>query len=96
LPRFKNALAKNRDSFRRLVRAQNAGLLPEAQLPWRLFYDDGEGPQPRQRREHDRRNQTPASLASDPETSARNHKRNVKRREQRKRARSRRRNTDSM
>ena len=96
LPRFKNALAKNRDSFRRLVRAENAGLLPEAQLPWRLFYDDGEGPQPRQRREHERRNRTPDTLATDTDIASRNHKRNVKRREQRKRARSRRRNTESI
>jgi len=96
LTRFRNSLSKNRDNFRRLVRAENSGLLPEVQLPWRLFYDDGEGPQPRQRCEHERRNNTPASLASDHETSSRNHKRNVKRREQRKRARSRRRNTESM
>ena len=95
LTRFKNSLSKGRDSFRRLVRAENAGLLPGVQLPWRLFYDDEEGPLPRQRREHERRNNTPASLVSDIETSSRNHKRNVKRREQRKRARSRRRNTES-
>ncbi len=96
LPRFRNALSKSRDNFRRLVRAENAGLRPEVQLPWRLFYDDGEGPQPRQRRESERRKRTPVAMTTDPETSARNHKRNVKRREQRKRARSRRRNTDSM
>ena len=95
LTRFKNSLSKNRDNFRRLVRAENAGLLPDTQLPWRLFYDDGEAPQPRQRRESARRSNTPAALTTESETSVRNHKRNVKRREQRKRARSRRRNTES-
>ena len=95
LVRFQNSLSKSRDNFSRLVRAENSGLLPEVQLPWRLFYVDGEGPQPRQRRDHDRRTNTPASLTSDLESSSRNHKRNVKRREQRKRARSRRRNTES-
>ena len=95
LVRFQNSLSKSRDNFRRLVRAENTGLLPEVQLPWRLFYDDGEGPQPRQRRDHDHRPTSPASFPSDPEASSRNHKRNVKRREQRKRARSRRRNTES-
>ena len=91
LPHFKNALEKNRDSFRRLVRALNTSLLKENQLPWRIFYDDGQGPDPRKSRRS-----KPESMVSDPDTAARNHKRNIKRREQRKRARSRRRNTDSM
>lgn len=50
LPHFKNALSKNRDNFRHLVRALNTGLLPDEQLPWRIFYDDGEGPTPRDSR----------------------------------------------
>lgn len=97
LPRFMNALAKNRDDFRRLVRALNTGLAPESQLPWRVFYDDGVGPQSRTNRSG-RRSSAPRSNASangnpapvDEAAAARNHKRNVKRREQRKRAKSRR------
>ena len=93
LPRFRNSLAKNRDEFRRLVRALNAGLLPNRQLPWRIFYDDGEAPQPRQRRQAEHRQQTPPELAATDAATERRHKRNVKRREQRKRAKSRRSNT---
>jgi len=96
LPRFLNALAKSRDDFRRMVRALNTGLTPETQLPWRIFYDDGEGPQPAVTRRRCHRNPTAATTTPpDPDKSARNHKRNVKRREQRKRARSNRRNTES-
>lgn len=97
LPHFRNALSKNRDNFRRLVRALNARLLAEEQLPWRIFYDDGEAPQPRIRRQS--RSARPQPDATSPEAAAtdqpasttteRKHKRNVKRREQRKRARSR-------
>lgn len=86
LPRLLNALAKNRDNFRRLVRALNYGLKPEKQLPWRVFYDDGESPQPMRRR-------NPAPVSDALSEESRRHKRNVKRREQRKRAKSRRRNT---
>lgn len=93
LPRFMNALAKNRDEFRRLVRALNAGLLEEQQLPWRIFYDDGQGPTPHQRRTRQHRQQTPDALAPASSATERNHRRNVKRREQRKRSKSRRRNT---
>lgn len=89
LPHFKKALDKNRDNFRRLVRALNAGLRPDEQLPWRLFYDDGEAPQPREQRPHQRRNRRSTPKTQEPTASERNHKRNVKRREQRKRARSR-------
>lgn len=100
LPRFINALSKGKDDFRRLVRALNAGLLPEAQLPWRIFYDDGMGPQPNSSRRRysahaGSRTAEGSSVPLDPETASRNHKRNVKRREQRKRAKSRRRNTES-
>lgn len=95
LPHFKNALSKNRDNFRRLVRALNTDLTADDQLPWRVFYDDGEAPQPRARRTHSRpakRKETAApSSTTDPTAiSDRKHKRNIKRREQRKRARSRR------
>lgn len=106
LPHFKNALSKNRDNFRRLVRALNTGLLEEEQLPWRIFYDDGVGPEPRDlRRPRQRRQRTSDAVktavttgaeASEQDaapqvtTTERNHKRNIKRREQRKRARSRR------
>lgn len=104
LPHFIVGLAKHRDNFRRLVRALNTGLRPEEQLPWRVFYDDGEGPKPREQRtpRSRRRRSDDASAkgtsgdaptgAADPAastTSARKHKRNVKRREQRKRARRR-------
>ena len=91
LPHFMNSLAKNRDNFRRLVRALNTGLLPEEQLPWRIFYDDGERPQPREERTaRPRRRQRTIPSIQESTASERNHKRNVKRREQRKRARSRR------
>lgn len=105
LPHFKNALSKNRDNFRRLVRALNTGLQPDEQLPWRIFYDDGVGPEPRETRRPRRRQRSKTTVptvdtdiktaAPDaPATSERNHKRNVKRREQRKRARTRRQNTN--
>lgn len=95
LPHFMNALGKNRDNFRRLVRALNTGIRPEEQLPWRVFYDDGEGPQPRDSRlsrQRRTRSSAPTTPSTDPEaiaTTERKHKRNVKRREQRKRARTR-------
>ena len=96
LPHFLNALSKNRDNFRRLVRALNTGLRPEEQLPWRVFYDDGIGPQPREQRQPRQRRQRPAAsgiATSHDENAAgttdRKHKRNIKRREQRKRARQR-------
>lgn len=98
LPRFITGLAKSRDEFRRLVRALNTGLEESKQLPWRIFYDDGHGPESAQRRAAQRRQKTPDGLASGntpPTASPRNHKRNVKRREQRKRAKSMRRNTES-
>lgn len=97
LPRFITGLAKSRDDFRRLVRALNTGLEESKQLPWRIFYDDGHGPDATQRRAS-RRQKTPDGLApgaTPPSASPRNHKRNVKRREQRKRAKSMRRNTES-
>lgn len=93
LPRFINSLAKNRDDFRRLVRALNAGHSDEEQLPWRIFYDDGQGPE--QRTRHTRRRSASQSPdgenagPTEPSASPRNHRRNVKRREQRKRAKSR-------
>lgn len=95
LPRFCNALAKHRDEFRRLVRALNAGIREDRQLPWRLFYDNGESPQPRPNRTEEKRRQTPDALtpATPEEIAERNRKRNIKRREQRKRAKSRRQNT---
>ena len=105
LPHFKNALSKNRDNFRRLVRALNTGLQPDEQLPWRIFYDDGMGPEPRETRRPRRRQRSKTTVPTvdtdietavpdAPATSERNHKRNVKRREQRKRARTRRQNTN--
>lgn len=95
LPRFITGLAKSRDDFRRLVRALNCGLEESKQLPWKIFYDDGKGPEQGQRRAH--RNKTPDGLtpgSTPPSASPRNHKRNVKRREQRKRAKSMRRNLE--
>ena len=93
LPHFRNSLSKNRDNFRRLVRALNTGLDDENQLPWRIFYDDGESPQPHEQRRSRRRqsyvgegNARPQEATS---TTDRKHKRNIKRREQRKRARNR-------
>lgn len=97
LPRFINGLAKSRDDFRRLVRALNCGLIESQQLPWRIFYDDGHGPEPSQRRAAQRRQKKPEAMATGttpPTASPRNHKRNVKRREQRKRAKSLRRNLE--
>lgn len=46
LPRFKNALDKHLDDFRRMVRALNQGILPEHQLPWRELFDENYVPRP--------------------------------------------------
>ena len=103
LPHFINSLSKRKDDFRRLVRALNQGMTPEAQLPWKVFYDEDFVPQQRsqerRRQSRRRRSATPdvpetqeptnVSSAEVPPTSERNRKRNQKRREQRKRARAR-------
>lgn len=50
LPHFINSLSKRKDDFRRLVRALNQGMTPEAQLPWKIFYDEDFVPKPRNER----------------------------------------------
>lgn len=103
LPHFINSLSKRKDDFRRMVRALNQGMAPEAQLPWKIFYDEDFVPKPRQERSKGRRRiattetgaQTiepgnkMASATPSTSSSERNRKRNIKRREQRKRARKR-------
>lgn len=103
LPHFINSLSKRKDDFRRMVRALNQGMAPEAQLPWKIFYDEDFVPKPRQERAKGRRRITTAEpgtqtietgnemASATPSTSSseRNRKRNIKRREQRKRARKR-------
>lgn len=44
LPHFITGLNRQRDDFRRMVRALNQGLTDEEQLPWRIFYDNAELP----------------------------------------------------
>ena len=103
LPHFINSLSKRKDDFRRMVRALNQGMAPEAQLPWKIFYDEDFVPKPRQERAKGRRRITTtepgaqtiepgnemASATPSTSSSERNRKRNIKRREQRKRARRR-------
>ena len=105
LPHFINSLSKRKDDFRRMVRALNQGMTPEAQLPWRVFYDEDFVPnnssaQQRRRKTRTRREVAkPAVDAGESVTmvaektpvaaTERNRKRNQKRREQRKRARAR-------
>lgn len=103
LPHFINSLAKRKDDFRRMVRALNQGMEPDAQLPWKIFYDEDFVPKSRQERPKSRRRIVPAEpvgqAATSNETasatppaassSERKHKRNIKRREQRKRAKKR-------
>lgn len=104
LPRFKNALDKHLDDFRRMVRALNQNMTPEEQLPWRTLFDENYVPPQRiDRNGKTRRRRQPVSKPAEeltnsaeslstPEqaTTDRNRKRNQKRREQRKRARARR------
>ena len=104
LPHFINSLSKRKDDFRRMVRALNQGMTAEAQLPWKIFYDEDFVPKQKSDRSRSRRkNNTKAAVATEssesqapavsttPESTAsseRNRKRNLKRREQRKRAKA--------
>lgn len=96
LPRFINALASHKDDFRRMVRALNHGILPEYQLPWKIFYDNEATPESdlkHRRGTASRRRQTPKEGVTQENAmerqKERNHKRNIKRRDQRKRAKAR-------
>lgn len=101
LPHFINSLSKRKDDFRRMVRALNQGMNANAQLPWKIFYDEDFVPKPRQVRrsrripagpvaqEGETSNAISAPVTSPVSSSERNRKRNIKRREQRKRAKKR-------
>lgn len=101
LPHFINSLSKRKDDFRRMVRALNQGMNANAQLPWKIFYDEDFVPKPRQVRrsrripagpvaqEGETSNAISAPATSPVSSSERNRKRNIKRREQRKRAKKR-------
>ena len=101
LPHFINSLSKRKDDFRRMVRALNQGMNTNAQLPWKIFYDEDFVPKPRQVRrsrripagpvaqEGETSNAISAPATSPVSSSERNRKRNIKRREQRKRAKKR-------
>lgn len=101
LPHFINSLSKRKDDFRRMVRALNQGMNANAQLPWKIFYDEDFVPKPRQVRrsrripagpvaqEGETSNAISAPATSTVSSSERNRKRNIKRREQRKRAKKR-------
>ena len=101
LPHFINSLSKRKDDFRRMVRALNQGMNANAQLPWKIFYDEDFVPKPRQVRrsrripagpvaqEGETSNAKSAPVTSPVSSSERNRKRNIKRREQRKRAKKR-------
>ena len=101
LPHFINSLSKRKDDFRRMVRALNQGMNTNAQLPWKIFYDEDFVPKPRQVRRNRRipagpvaqegetSNAISAPATSPVSSSERNRKRNIKRREQRKRAKKR-------
>ena len=87
LPHFINSLSKRKDDFRRMVRALNQGMTPEAQLPWKVFYDEDFVPASKPAQSRHRKPRAQAGEVAT--TSERNRKRNQKRREQRKRARNR-------
>ncbi len=101
LPHFINSLSKRKDDFRRMVRALNQGMSTNAQLPWKIFYDEDFVPKPRQVRrsrrvpagpvahEGETSNAMSAPATAPVSSSERNRKRNIKRREQRKRAKKR-------
>ena len=93
LPHFIASLSKRKDDFRRMVRALNNGMTQEAQLPWKVFYDEDFVPKPRFDRSRNRGRQKTSAAETTTEVpeaiiSERKRKRNLKRREQRKRARA--------
>lgn len=93
LPHFIASLSKRKDDFRRMVRALNNGMTQEAQLPWKVFYDENFVPKPRVERSRNRGRQKTSATETTTEVpeaiiSERKRKRNLKRREQRKRARA--------
>ena len=55
LPHFINGLAARKDSFRRVVRALNHGLKRENNLPYEIFYDGAELPQPKKKPQEDKK-----------------------------------------
>lgn len=94
LPHFITSLSKRKDDFRRMVRALNNGMTPEAQLPWKIFYDEDFVPKAKSDRIRGRSRRATAPVETKSEgTEAtptdRKRKRNLKRREQRKRAKAR-------
>ena len=91
LPHFITSLSKRKDDFRRMVRALNNGMMQEAQLPWKIFYDENYVPRPRADRQRRYKSAAPVEKVeiSVEEISERRRKRNIKRREKRKRAKAR-------
>lgn len=93
LPHFITSLSKRKDDFRRMVRALNNGMTKEAQLPWKVFYDEDFVPKPKSQHTKSTRKpaeaETETKVASKTALTDRKRKRNLKRREQRKRAKAR-------